>query len=400
VCCRRAGRGGGSPGIRDIEQKQNRRQLQIGCLSMQRQALHLTAFLVGVAVWPWFIGFATTPRWAVLSVMIPLMCMGLRLRWTVGHVYAVAFLGWAALSLAWTPNLADGLNELWKWLLLACAFCIGAETDDLTGFWRGVGLAVAVSAAVVAAQLADYSFVPQMAPPSGLFGNRIFLAEFAALALVGLIGRSWLAWPAIFVVAVATSLGAAAGMAVVACAWLWRRSRIAAVALPIVGLAALVVVSPRPAVESGFSRHMESAAVRAALWMDVATQITPFGHGVGSYYVAEAQASPRQMALNLRETHAHNDPLELAFEFGVPAIFLVAAVWCALGGADRRNRLVLVAFLVEGCFGFPLHNPATAFVAAVVAGHLCGAGARLRVPVTGQREDGSRRAAAPLVSPI
>lgn len=367
---------------------------------MPLQALPLTAFLVGVAVWPWFIGFATTPRWAVLSVMVPLMCISLRVRLTAGHLYGMAFLAWAALSLAWSINTPDAVGELWKWLLLAGAFCAGAEADDLAGFWRAIGAAVAVSAVVVAGQLGGYSFVPQMAPPSGLFGNRIFLAELAALAMVGLIGRSWLALPAAFVLAMATSVGALAGVATVACAWLWRRSRVAALAAPVLLIGAALAVSPRPAVETGFARHMESAAVRAGLWADVATQITPLGHGVGSYYVAEAAESPHQQALNLREMHAHNDALEVAFELGAPSLFLAALVWCALGAPVRRERLVLVAFLVEGLFGFPLHNPATAFVAAVVAGHLCGVGNRLRLPVARRREDGGRRASAVLVSPL
>lgn len=367
---------------------------------MHLQALPLTAFLVGVAVWPWFIGFATTPRWAVLSVAVPLMCVGLRVRPTVGHVLGAVFLAWAAIGLAWSPNLPDALNELWKWLLLAGAFCIGAETEDLAGFWKAVGLAVAVSAAVVAVQLAGTSFVPQMAPPSGLFGNRIFLAEFAALALIGLAGRSWLALPAALVLGAATSIGALAGVSAAAMAWLWGKSRLTAMAAPVAIVGLAMAVSPRPAIESGFARHMESAAVRLALWTDVATQLGPLGHGVGSYYVAEAQASPRQQALNTRETHAHNDPIEVAFEFGAPALFLAALLWCALGAPVRRERLVLVAFLVEGLFGFPLHNPATAFVAAVVAGHLCGVGSRLRVPVAVGREDGGERVANPYVFPV
>jgi hypothetical protein len=362
--------------------------------------LNATAFLVGVVVWPWFIGFATTPRWAVLSVAVPLMCVNLRVRPTVGHVFGGAFLAWTTLSLAWSINFADGVNELWKWMLLAGAFCVGAETDDLAGFWRGVGLAVAVCAAVVVAQLLGYSFVPQMAPPAGLFGNRIFLAELAALALIGLAGRSWLALPAVFVLAVATSFGAALGVGTAAAAWMWRRSRLAALALPPLILAVVVAVSPRPSVESGVERHMVSAAVRTALWLDVVTLVTPLGHGVGSYYAAEAAASPRQQAMNVREAHAHDDPLELVFEFGAPAALLACVVWAALGAAPFRERLALVAFLAEGLVGFPLHNPATAFVAAVVAGHLCGCGSRLREPFARRREAGSRRAAATFVSPV
>lgn len=362
--------------------------------------LGVTAFLVGVAVWPWFIGFATTPRWAVLAVAVPLMCLDLRVRMTRGHALGLAFLGWATLSLAWSISTADAINELWKWLLLAGAFCVGAETEDLQGFWRGVGIAVAVSAAVVAAQLAGYSFVPQMAPPAGLFGNRIFLAEFAALALVGTVNRSWLALPAVFVLGTATSVGALFGVAAVASVWLWRRSQLAALIVPAVIVTTIVAASPRPAVETGFARHLASAAVRTALWLDVAAQIVPLGHGVGSYYVAEAQSSPRQQALDLREAHAHSDPLELLFEFGLGCLPLAGLLVWALGAPVHRECLVLVVFIASSLVGFPLHNPATAFVAAVVAGHLCGARHRIRATVAHGRAHGRFGPAASLVSPV
>ena len=77
----------------------------------------LFGFLLTVLYVPGIAGAATTPRWAVLGIVLPwfLFKPG---RLTIVHVWGALFCLWAALSLTWTPNYWDGLCELLKLFLM------------------------------------------------------------------------------------------------------------------------------------------------------------------------------------------------------------------------------------------------------------------------------------------
>lgn len=353
--------------------------------SVLSRLLGLLGFGVAVAIWPSIPALGTAPRWALLSVAVPALCVSVRMRMTPAHWLGLAFLAYAAASFAWSPVLPDALDGAWRWLVLAGAFALGSECEDLAWFYQGILVGVEVSAIVVAVDLLGVPLVYEIAPPAGLFVNRNFLAEFAALALVGTFGARSFAPGPLFVLGATQSLGAMLGAASAALCWLWRHSK---------GVAVLVAVLVTIAAGAlTLHRHLGSGHVRLAIWFDTAEQLTLLGHGVGSYHAAEAEHSPRQQALGLRELHAHNDLLEAVFEFGLGFLLLAGVLAYALAAPLLRSKLVLVAFLVESSFGFPLHNAATGFVAAVVAGHLCGAGHRLRRSLAGRAEDGGGRIA-------
>jgi len=108
-----------------------------------------------------------------------------------------------------------------------------------------------------------------------------------------------------------------------------------------------------------------SMAQRLAIWSATATHLTFFGHSIGTFASIEQTALPRALV-----EHAHNDILEAAFEIGSPGTLVALALASmAVYRAAFTERLVLVALAVEGLFGFPLHEPATVFMGAVVAGH-------------------------------
>lgn len=331
------------------------------------------SFAVCIAAWPTISGGALAPRWAVMSIAVPLMTVTLRPRLTPAHRLGMAFLCYAAISLLWTPVIYDGLNSLWQLAVLAGLFCIGAE---LRSFWQvyiGLTLGLVGSAVIVGLQLAGiatpFSVAEATPIPAGLFVNSNFMAEIAAPVLIGMLPSPLAIIPA-FLLFVTHCLSAIVAVATACLIWLWPRYRPIAATLTLVALIGVGWL--------GYDKNPQRYEHRIGIWGDAIINLTTFGHGAGSYYVAQAANSPAQKSWHSREEHAHNDALEIAFEYGLPGFALLAAIVVyALGAPCTRERLVLVAFLVEGLFGFPLYNPATAFLAVLLLGHLSGLRHRL-----------------------
>lgn len=332
----------------------------------------LLGFLVTGLFWPGLAGAATTPRWALLSLAIPLLLPN-QIRFTTAHALLTCFVGWAWVSFLWSPLPLDASLALWYLILFAGAFCIGAEQESLRKLFIGAAIGLSLSSAAAIAQVFyGWRGVAQYAIPGGLFINPIMLGEISALVILGLVAnRLWFLIP---LVAPAMILSNARG------AWLglivglvvWTRSKTLAALLVIGILAAPVLVIHQ-------NWRVDSITERFAIWADTYDGLTVLGKGIGSFYGQYPDVATRTDTLKARPNHAHNDVLEIAFELGVPGTAVALALLCVvLCHRGRRDHMVLVGFVVMGLFGFPLHNPATAFIAAMVAGHVAAAGALFR----------------------
>jgi len=335
-----------------------------------------TAALVlvaSLAFWPWFSNAAVAPRWAVLSVGVPVLLWSVRPQLlSPAGVIGAAFLSWAALSLAWTPVFWYGAGALWQWLLLAGLFVIGAELRTLRPVWIAAGLGMSVSGAIALAQLLGWQEVPSVNVPAGLFANRNVMAEAAGLVCVGLVAhRLWWLLPGTgLALALPLCRGAVLGVALAGIAWLWSRARVAAILLvPILVLGVAFSASGR----------WHSVRERLDIWHDAFAGMTWAGNGVGSFYVQFPAEARRHDMVNGRPTQAHSEPIELLFDHGPGALLLFGLVILALRGRDDAARYVLIAGLGMALVGFPLRMPLTAALLALVAGRLCRGGADLRV---------------------
>jgi hypothetical protein len=349
-----------------------------------------------VVFWPSISGAGTAPRWALLSVFVPMLIFFVTIEGKnrfLPFILPAAFLAYATVSLAWTPSIYEGLDALWKLYLLAGLFLIGASLDDLRPVWIGAALGIAVNSVFVVAQLFEFAdtngfLVPRIYGPAGvgagLFLNKNLMAEVAVLVLIGLafckIDRKY-SIPMLLAVLPAALLPHARGplvaLAVAAAAWLWPRYRATAVLALLAG--ALVV-----AVTFG-STPITSTSERFNIWRDTFSGLTWFGHGIGSFYQAFPAFAVHNDILAIRTDHAHSDLLEMVFELGAGAVLLAGVLVYALFGRSETERLVLIAFMVEGAFGFPIYCPATAALAALVVGHLCAHRHPVRVHVAARR---------------
>lgn len=416
-----------------------RRTAQDAKLDYASRGVAITAFLAAVAYWPGFTEPGNTARWIVLSISLPLLFLvkqscaagtarstlqvagpglavpaerknPLSLRERVG-VRGVAvglilcWLGDAALSLAWTPALPDGLAALWRLVLLALAGAIGARVADLTPTFIGFGLGIAVNSAMVLAQLGGLTWFEQAAAPAGLFVNKNMLAEASVLALAalaaGAAGRIGFAARATLIVtcmpAAVLTASKAAFMALIltACAWLgYRRRPWLALALALIVLDALLLWHS--------AWPIQTLTQRLGLWRDTLAGAAWFGHGLGSFDAVWPLLRTDDVltSFHLRPGHPHADWVLLVSDLGIGAVFAGAlaglVLWPArapefpatLDAADvseiqagqriegrkekRAGQLTFVCFIATGLAAFPLENPASLLMAGLAAGHVLG----------------------------
>lgn len=321
------------------------------------------AFLVSIMFIPGLPSAATTPRWALMSLVVPFFWYFTPSRWTVGHLLGAMFLAWCSITLLWTFNGYDGVHQVWKFVLLGMLFCIGAARD-LRPVYIGVAFGMTLNSGVVIAQFLGWDNLPQIIVPGGLFFNKNFGAELAAMTLAAAIGsRLWWAIPGVLPTLILCDCrGAymALGVASILLVYQYNR-RAAAFAFLFVGL-----------VGAYLWQQNYTTAQRVELWQDTWAGMTFWGRGIGSYFITFPEHASNVDALALRPFTAHNDLLQIAYETGPGAILAGALVLFALWSRPRVEHYVLIVFLVEGLVGFPLYMPATAFLAAFVLGRLCG----------------------------
>lgn len=352
----------------------------------------LFGFALAVAYVPWITGAASTPRWAVLVILAVSSLFALsferkisRRDWPWG--FAALFGTWALLSAEWSiaPEAHD---QVWKLLLLAALFWIGSRLSDLRmrGLLVGCALGVGISSALVILDrlgLVEYAQWELRAGPGGLFANGLYLAEFAAMVMVGCLAyRRWslaaLCVPSIALV----HLPRGPLVALFVAAWVSLGVRRVSLWISfgiVLVFAVWLVALLRP----------DTVNIRFDQWRGIISHLTIMGHGLGAYFGdAPLLATVVDTAAG-RPPHANNDLLEIAYDTGLIGLALALAFLASLLWARRQvvkasafeadnagsnpaapAKLVVVVFLVEGLFSFPFHMPATAGLFALAAGYL------------------------------
>jgi hypothetical protein len=319
----------------------------------------LLALLVAVAYWPGIAGAATTPRWAVLALMVPWLLH----RQTINavHVAGVAFIAWAALSLLWSASPQDGIGSLFILGLLAMCLWLGGEIHDLRPvyIWAGLGLCVSSAAAVLQAAGFHPVLTNTDALPSGLFVNANFMAEAAALIVVALVAeRVWWLIPGLLPALIlpqsrTAMLACGVGLMVNYRRHTWVMGGVAVAAVAFMAWYA--------------QTKWGSTSDRLMIWQSALNGVTLFGHGIGSFWTTFPQFDLRINPAAIPE-YAHNELLHIAFELGIVGVVLACVFGLTLIGPLDTSRLVLIAVAVEACFEFPTKVPVTGFIAMVAAG--------------------------------
>lgn len=330
----------------------------------------ILAFLVTAAYWPGTYAPALVPKWAVLLVGLPLVVPHGESSATALQKAFLVFIAYAVLSLLWAPFRLDGIYELGIFALLAGSFLLGncLERCDLVFIGAGCGLVPSLIVGMM--QWFGASPVLELTPnPAGLFVNANLMGEASALVIAGLLGSGNGLWACLLAVVPVTCLAlshhrtsiialAIAGMIFAMQASKKRR-------LWIIGL--MVFLSILIGLMGYGTSLPQSFEERIQIWHGTLAGLTLLGHGAGSfrgliwlYFLSKSEGGL---------DYAHNDLLQLGFEYGAAALIPAACFAILALRSVSPMRYVLIVFGIQSSLEFPLYMPVTGFLAAFVAGH-------------------------------
>lgn len=320
---------------------------------------------IALASWPAFWGSAAEPRWMLLSVLVPLLAREVpRQSWP--------FLAWAGASVAWAPSFWDWADAMWKLGLFAMLMGVVFTPSTARGFI--IGMVINVGLALW--QTLSPGDLPwfQAASPAATFGNKNLLGEALALALpLGAASATWALAPLIIGITLTQTKGVLLGLGLATGHYTWGRWGWKWALLPLGGVAAVIAWA--------LAQWSPGTSNRADILMDTAGALTLWGHGLGAFYTQFPAVAMLTDTFASRPTHAHCDPLELAFDLGLPGV--LAAGWlfyCVLRNTANAPIMgfVVVTGLGMSLVSFPFHNPATLAVVALAAGQLLRSGSDVR----------------------
>jgi putative inorganic carbon (hco3(-)) transporter len=163
------------------------------------------------------------------------------------------------------------------------------------------------------------------------------------------------------------------------------------------GIAAVIWIGPDPVV-SRYEAWGQESAGRWGIWQDTVKLIRQhwlLGSGLGTF--ALDYPSVQSVMLTGYVSHAHNDYLEAASEFGVPGALLlfggvfwvlrrsIRSVRCDISGYERSVALgcsgAVAAILLHSLTDFNLAIPANALVFAMILGMAYASNSRSRTAV-------------------
>ncbi len=293
---------------------------------------------------------------------------------TAFHVAGLAFIAYAAARLPFSPAPYASVFGLWLIVIMGLSVWFGTTATNMRGLYAGLAVGASVSSFLAVLQYFGWDTVVTAASnagPAGLYLNNVQQGLVLALIAVALLSeRMWL-WvpplaPGIFL---AHSRGAWIALAVgtLGC---YVRSLWILGAVVIAG--AFYLLTPLS----------DSDALRMLIWHTAWGNLKWLGWGPGVFYTI---ALPQNGVYAFYPEYAHNDALQLAFEYGLGALLPFTIIGYALWRTDVKEWPIVLAFVVAGCYSMPLFMPIASFLALVAVGRV------LRVHGLARGYGGSRR---------
>jgi hypothetical protein len=320
---------------------------------------YLVSFGIGLSIIyvPTFTGSATSTKWAYLAVGLPIFLLfvwkELTLTWL--HLVGFLFVLWSCFTFLWTSNIYDGVDNFIKLVIIAEAFVLGSQLKSLEYIFVGLGIGLIIQTTFQ------------------LFVNYNIYSEICLIIFISLIVYKyiWLALcllPSMLMYQTRSVLFAGT---LVILSLLWTKSKFLAGTI-----AFYCVMIGIGSIWLGYK--IPSLTTRLELWRDTISGISLFGNGIGSFWTSFSYLSNWDTLL-VRARFAHNDLLQIIFEQGIiGGILACIFIWIALMKAGIE-RYIIIAFIGISCVAFPFYLPVSAFVAALVCGHISRNGIDLRL---------------------
>tara|TARA_R110000751_G_scaffold189974_5_gene295854 strand:+ start:6610 stop:8298 length:1689 start_codon:yes stop_codon:yes gene_type:complete len=350
------------------------------------------AILFGIVALFHLDGMSPHPaRWVAIALFsfygAVLLSRAKRLEFSIPDVCAISFIGWAALTLLWAPDLGNGLLVLQNILLLGAAYFLFSRIK--LDWLIPIVLVCMVGALVL-------GFVRPIS--GGGFGNQNWIVEWLLLACPFAVcfsvmyrNRTWgFTGAAIAIAAVVYSIWFNESFtwvpilcSVVILALVVNKKYWVAVALIASGASVVALFPDLLGVDamSSLTSRLEIFTNTVFLWLESPV----WGHGAGSFDYGYSRVQEAHIAVFpwldtiMRPTTvyagaAHNEALQILTEYGIIGLLIAVAMYCNLMTVKPKTSLGKASVWVVAIGGtismmaFPLQNPATGFLIAAALG--------------------------------
>jgi len=321
--------------------------------------LFLLGLGVTIAYIPGIVGAAISTDWLFLFIVCPILF--LYCEFSLG--FGFLFICYMTLSLLWTETVTFAVFNLLQYTILGIVFIIGQNLKDIKPVFKGLAFGLGVSSVVALSQYFGNNLVYSLSnSPAGLFINPNIYSEISVVVLMGLLTLKLWHWlPFTFAgLLLVQSRTAFLALGVSLFVWAWKQNKHLAVILTmLVGLLGTAFYWDKFSISSIFERF--------DIWKDTLAGFKLFGNGVGSFEISFPQYATHIDTELARPRYAHNDILNVIFEFGLGSIFLFLML---LNVKFKNEAIILLAVFIISMLTYPMHVPATAFIAFLVAGYL------------------------------
>lgn len=311
--------------------------------------------IVSLCYVPGITGAYIATQWPVLAVLLP---FGL---WRSGpftlfHVLGLLFVAYAAAGILWSPAPYSSVYGFWLICIMGLSVWFGTTLTAVRGLYAGLAAGAAVSSAVGVAQHFGLDLVPRVTmQPAGLYVNSVQQGMVIALLTVALVSERMWFWvlPLIPGLALANSRGAWLALVVGLLGCGIRRTWVLG-AVAIAG--AFYLIAPLGV----------SDVQRMLVWQTAWQNLTWLGWGPGVFFTI---LIPQNGGMFYPE-FAHNDALQLLFEYGAGAFLPLAIFAFAVFRTASKEWPVVLASVAAGCYSMPLWAPITSFLFLVAVGRI------------------------------
>lgn len=328
----------------------------------EKPSLFLLGFILINAYIPGIVGAAIPTGWLFLILVLPIIMFFVDTRITNSHILGLLFIVYSLLSLLWTQNLNIATFFVVQMFALASIFCIASGIKDIKIIIKGLAVGLLVSDVISIFQYYKISIVYTLYDMiAGLFVNQNIYCEVSATILICLIiYKLWwfipLTLPGIILV---HSKGALMGLGIFGMLYLYKYSK---------KLAILVIASTLFYVALD-KYNSSSTFERFDLWVDTLRGLKLFGNGIGSYEIVFPLHAVDIDTAIARPRFAHNDLLQLIYEFGIGSVLFVIMIINVMR-IKTDETIILVCIAVISMFNYSNHVPVIAFVTFMVAGYI------------------------------
>lgn len=319
----------------------------------------LLGLIISTIYIPGIVGASIPTGWLFLIIAMPIIFCFCKAE--IG--FSLLFFVYVALSFVWTQNLNIALFFFFQMIALGCVYCLGSSIKDLKAIFKGLAFGLGISSILALVQYKGYTGVfATNNLPAGLFLNTNIYSEASAIVLIGLMVLRLFWWTPVTFIGLVLVPSRTALLTLITCyiLFLYKKNKLWC----LFGVASILLFA---SILFWNDFKITSIQERLNLWVDTIRGFSFKGNGVGSFEILYPLNAINVDTSIARPRYAHNDLLQLIFEFGIGVLLLIPIFWKVFI-SDNEYKIIVYGVGIVSLFTFPFHVPMLAFIGCLVAG--------------------------------